>query len=86
MITTFNNQSPSQQPPSNVQSYLKKLKSQNAVARFVSNFTKRWFVLDFKEDCFYYTPNANKKKAERTHSIKDLISFEADPKFLDPCD
>lgn len=52
----------------------------------MSNFTKRWFVLDLNQGKFYYTAGPNKNKPERSHDIEDITRFDPEPDKFEPCD
>lgn len=57
------------QGPTVVENYLKKLKNVGAVMRFLSKFTKRWFILNLRSGKFYYTKNKNTAKAKESYNV-----------------
>ncbi|CAG9330137.1 unnamed protein product [Blepharisma stoltei] len=85
-MTECFNVDPNYKGPKIVQSYLKKLKQDPKVTWFVSNFTKRWFVLDLIHGLFYYTDNHSKATAEKSYKIREIIGFDPSPKPKDRCD
>ncbi|CAG9317685.1 unnamed protein product [Blepharisma stoltei] len=75
----FQNQQPaSEETPKLVQGYLKKLKNDRALIRFVSKFTKRWFVLDIAASKFYYCKNSTKPIPIKHHSLNEITNFVRD--------
>ncbi|CAG9334220.1 unnamed protein product [Blepharisma stoltei] len=71
---------PNYNGPMLIQSYLKKLKSAKAKARFLSKFTKRWFTLNLTSGIFFYTKKEGDKKPVETHSVNDLVGFDPNPR------
>mmetsp|Transcript_17229 Transcript_17229/g.31002 ORF Transcript_17229/g.31002 Transcript_17229/m.31002 type:complete len:351 (+) Transcript_17229:5367-6419(+) len=69
-----------------IEGYLKKLKSKGATLRFLSKFVKRWFVLDLQALTFGYFKSMNRKKLLRSHSTKDIIRFDHNPRVLEASD
>lgn len=63
-----------------INSYLKKLKSSQAKARFFSKFTRRWFVLDLNAGTFYYTKKESDKKPVESYNLGDVIGYDPNPR------
>lgn len=73
-----NSQPNESETPTLIQGYLKKLKNTNALIRFVSKFTKRYFVLDLDVGTFYYCKSQTKRAPLKTHLITEIKSFTRD--------
>ncbi|CAG9326435.1 unnamed protein product [Blepharisma stoltei] len=77
---------PNYKGPRKVESFLQKLKGQNAKGRIFSKFTKRWFVLDLNLGTFSYSRKQGSPKTEVSHSISDIISVVPNPRVTQICE
>lgn len=66
--------------PQILQSFFKKLKSDKAKMKFLSKFTKRWFVIDAQRSTFYYSKTQNSSMLE-SHHFSEILKFETFKNF-----
>merc|ERR1719428_669800 len=54
-----------------------KRKSEGSTSRFLNQFNKRYFSVDFNREQFFYSKNPGDKKVSSPFSFKDLLSVYA---------
>lgn len=76
---------PNYRGPTLIRGYLKKLKCEKAMARFLKKFNKRYFVLDLNNYSFYYQEKEVAPKSQR-FILTELTRIDPNPKITEVCD
>lgn len=71
--------------PTLVRGYLKKLKSDSALSKFISKFNKRYFILDLNNYFFGYQDKETSSRFHR-YDLVDLINIDPNPRVMEICD
>lgn len=75
---------PNYKGPTLIRGYLKKLKTDMALVRFLKKFTKRYFILDLNNYFFGYQRSETASNIEK-YSLKNLIKVDHFPRVTETC-
>lgn len=76
---------PNYRGPSLIRGYLKKLKCDKAMMKFLKKFNKRYFILDLGNYIFYYQEKENSSMLQK-FDLKELIRIDSNPRIMEVCD
>ncbi|OMJ73266.1 hypothetical protein SteCoe_28077 [Stentor coeruleus] len=71
--------------PTLIRGYLKKLKSDSALSKFISKFNKRYFIIDLNNYFFGYQDKETSIRFHR-HDLCYLINIDPNPRVIEICD
>lgn len=75
---------PDYKGPTILRGYLKKLKHEMAIVKFLKKFTKRYFIIDLNNYFFGYQQSENSSKIQK-FSLGEIRKVEGNPKVTHTC-
>lgn len=76
---------PNYKGPAMIRGYLKKLKCDRAMMKFLKRFNKRYFILDLSYYIFYYQSKENTQILQK-FDLNQLVRVDSNPRISDICD